>query len=310
MLFYTNATHTHTPKTNVEGSCRIDISSNTTPYGHGYISSPCSHGQTSSHSYNTGYYVNSAYGYRGYSSTFTVYPISVVTNNGFSDTVSVSGCTATDAAMSGKSVTVKVTGVSSGTKLKIVNNGTGITTTPIASSTSYSYTFTMPATATTVTVSLAQEAQSLSASLSSTTVGYGSKLTLTVSGAKTALSYSSSNTSVASIDSNGVITTTGLGSTTFTITASETADYYSASTTVSLTVVKGDLSVKTAPNASAINYGQVLSSSALSGGSVTNVSGIAVGGTWSWKAPTTIPNAGKTAFVAIYKPTDTIHYNY
>lgn len=258
----------------------------------------------------TGTYVNAAYGYSGTSSTFTVYPISVIANNSLTASVSVSGCTATDAAMSGKSVTVKVTGVSVGTKLKIANSGTGATTMPTAASTSYSYTFTMPATATTITVGLAQEAQSLSASLSSTTVGYGSKPMLTVIGAKTALSYSSSNTSVASIDSNGVITTTGLGSTTFTITAAETADYYSASTTVSLTVVKGDLSVRTVPNASAINYGQVLSSSALSGGSVTNVSGIAIGGTWSWKTPTTVPNAGKFAFVATYKPVDTAHYNY
>lgn len=265
---------------------------------------PCSHGNTSLHYYNT------AYGYNGSSSTFKVWPITVINKNNITSSVSVTGCTAADAAMSGKSVTVKVTGVTSGTKLKITNSGNGATVTPTSTSTSYSYTFKMPAKPTTITIGLAQTAQSIAASLSSSTVGYGSRPTLTVTGAKTTLSHASSNTSVASIDASGNITLNGLGSTTFTIAAAESSDYYSASTTVTLTVVKGNLSTKTAPTCSSINYGQVLSASTLSGGSVVNESSTVVDGTWSWKTPTTVPNAGKFAFVATYKPVDTAHYNY
>lgn len=279
-------------------------------FGHKTSTTPCTHGQTSSHTFSTGTYINSTYGYSGTSSVFKVYPIAITAKNGFTGTVSVTGCTATDAAMSGKSVTVKVTGVTSGTKLKITNSGTGATVTPTPTSTSYNYTFTMPSKATTITIELAQVAQSIAASLSSSTVGYGSRPTLAVTGAKTALSHASSNTSVASIDTSGNITLNGLGSTTFTITAAESSDYYSASTTVTLTVVKGNLSTKTAPACSSINYGQVLLSSTLSGGSVINESSTAVDGTWSWKTPTTVPNAGKFAFTATYKPVDTAHYNY
>ena len=273
-------------------------------YARKTIEHPCSHGKSSSH------YYNQAYGYDGSSSTFKVWPITIVGKNGLTGTVSVSSATANDAAISGKSVTVKVTGVTSGTKLKITNSGTGATVTPTSTSTSYSYTFTMPSKVTTITIELAQVAQSIVASLSSYTVGYGSRPTLAVTGAKTALSHASSNTSVASIDTSGNITLNGLGSTTFTITAVESSDYYSASTTVTLIVVKGNLSTKTAPACSSINYGQLLSASTLSGGSVINESSTEVDGTWSWKTPTTVPNAGKFAFAATYKPVDTAHYNY
>lgn len=234
----------------------------------------------------------------------------MVTKNGLTGTVSVSGATAIDAAMPGKSITVRVNGITAGNKIKITNSGTGTTNTCTASSTSYNYTFTMPSKVTTITIELAQVAQSIAASLSSSTVGYGSRPTLAVTGAKTALSHASSNTSVASIDTSGKITLNGLGSTTFTITAAESSDYYSASTTVTLTVVKGNLSTKTAPACSSINYGQVLSASTLSGGSVINESSTVVDGIWSWKTPTTVPNAGKFAFTATYKPVDTAHYNY
>lgn len=135
----------------------VEPSSGSLTLGTHTYTSTCSHGYTSQHTY-TSAYTNVSYGYSGSSSTFKVWPITIVGNSGLTGTVSVSGCTATDAAMSGKSVTVKVTGVTNGTKLKIANSGTGATTTPTTSSTSYSYTFTMPAKPTTITIELAQVA--------------------------------------------------------------------------------------------------------------------------------------------------------
>lgn len=213
--------------------------------------------------------------------------------------------------MPGKSITVRVNGIAAGTKIKITNSGTGTTNTYTASSTSYNYTFTMPSKATTITIELGQLEQAITAALSATSIGYGGTPTLSTSGAKTTLSYTSSNPAVATINSSGVITIKGIGTTAITINAAETTDYKSASTTVTLNVVKGNLSTKIAPTASLINYGQSLSSSTLSGGSVTNSSGYAVEGSWTWPSTSsTIPKVGTTQFAARFTPTDTTNYNY
>lgn len=160
-------------------------------------------------------------------------------------------------------------------------------------------------------VSPKQKDQVVSASLSLSQIGYGSTPpTLTVSGAQTSLSYVSSNTSVATIDSAGVISLKGLGYTTFTITAAETADYKSAVETITLTVVKGNLTTKTNPSGSPINYGQALSAATLSGGAAINGSGGNVGGTWSWKTPTAVPSVGTHRYVVTFVPTDKELYNY
>lgn len=152
--------------------------------------------------------------------------------------------------------------------------------------------------------------QTLTPTLSATTVGYGdTPPTLTVTGAKTALSYSSSNTAVATITS-GKIAIVGLGSTVFTISAAETSDYKAASATISLTVNKGNITVKVLPTAGNLIYGQTLQASKLSGGSAVNGSGSDVAGSWDWKSSTATPNVGKQTFVARYTPTDTSHYNY
>lgn len=159
-------------------------------------------------------------------------------------------------------------------------------------------------------IRLAQQDQTLTPKLSATTVGYGdTSPTLTVAGAKTALSYKSSNTAVATITS-GKIAIVGLGSTVFTISAAGSSDYKAASATISLTVNKGNITVKVSPTAGGIIYGQNLQASKLSGGSAVNGSGTNVAGSWVWKSPTTIPNIGKQTFVAKYTPTDKTHYNY
>lgn len=154
-------------------------------------------------------------------------------------------------------------------------------------------------------------AQTITAKLSSTSVGYGAVApTLTVSGAKTSLSYSSSNEAVATISSTGAITIAGLGDTIITIDAAQTSAYLKVQTTVSLKVVKGSLKVTTSPTGSQIIYGQPLSSSILTGGSIVNGSNKQIAGSWAWKEPSTVPTGGTASYVARYTPDDKAHYDY
>lgn len=155
-----------------------------------------------------------------------------------------------------------------------------------------------------------QAEQIISATLSSSSVGYGTAVPkLTVSGSHTTLSYSSSNTGVATISSTGVITICGCGSTIFTITAVETNDWTSAKATASLTVEKGNISIKTVPKATSVAYGQTLKSSTLSGGITQNASGNTVGGKFSWKTPSAYPENAKV-YAVRFVPTETTLYNY
>jgi hypothetical protein len=88
-----------------------------------------------------------------------------------------------------------------------------------------------------------------------------------------------------------------------TYTPTDTANYNTASNTVSVTVNKAAPSVTAWPVASAITYGQTLASSTLSGGSVTPA------GTFAFTMPSTAPNAGTALQSVTYTPTDTTNYN-
>ncbi|HTL54065.1 MAG TPA: YDG domain-containing protein, partial [Candidatus Limnocylindrales bacterium] len=83
----------------------------------------------------------------------------------------------------------------------------------------------------------------------------------------------------------------------------DTANYNTASSTVSVTVNKADPNVTAWPSATAITYGQTLASSTLSGGSATPA------GSFAFTTPTTAPNAGTAAQSVTYTPTDTANYN-
>lgn len=101
-----------------------------------------------------------------------------------------------------------------------------------------------------------------------------------------------------------------MGSATITASTPDTSAYNADSKTMTLTVTKGNLTVKTTPTPTAINYGQKLSISVLSGGSEVNSSGSNVGGAWSWKSPETFPSAGTISYIVVFVPTDTVNYNY
>lgn len=235
---------------------------------HGYVgTSP-----TCKYSTSNNTYYEKAYGYSGNSPTFPAFRNTIKTD---------STCAAHLDYLStipGHNVSVTVTKSPGSYRYTITDaSGKVISTGTQSSST---FTFAMPPSNATITIEQGQQDQAIVAALSATSIGYGGIPTLSTSNAKTTLSYTSSNPSVATISSSGVITVKGIGTTTITINAAETTDYKSASKTVTLTVVKGNLSTKTAPKSASINYGQALSASTLSGGSVTNSSGSTVDGLW------------------------------
>ena len=85
-------------------------------------------------------------------------------------------------------------------------------------------------------------------------------------------------------------------------TPTDTANYTSANSSVSLVVGKATPTITTAPTASAISYGQTLAVSSLSGGAAS------VSGSFAFTTPTTAPGAGSAAQAVTFTPTDAANY--
>ena len=118
-----------------------------------------------------------------------------------------------------------------------------------------------------------------------------------------AVTYASSNTSVATIVSNKVHI---LSAGTTTITASQSGDInYSPASDVQqpLMVNNAMPSVTSWPTAGGITYGQALSASTLTNGSAT------VPGTFVFTTPSTTPPAGTYSASVIFTPIDMTNYN-
>ena len=100
-------------------------------------------------------------------------------------------------------------------------------------------------------------------------------------------------------------TTPAVGTTVLsvTFTPNDTANYNTATTSVSVAVSKAPPSINTAPTASSITYGQTLTSSTLSGGSAN------VAGNFAWTTPSTAPSVGTTYQEVTFTPSDTANYN-
>jgi hypothetical protein len=91
------------------------------------------------------------------------------------------------------------------------------------------------------------------------------------------------------------------------VTATKAADTnYKSNTSVAATVAakQAIAIVNSLPTASAITYGQMLSSSTFTGGSATPSAG-----SFQWTSPTTVPLAGIQSESVIYVPTDTVDYS-
>jgi hypothetical protein len=93
----------------------------------------------------------------------------------------------------------------------------------------------------------------------------------------------------------------GTASYSVTFTPTDTTDYTTATTTVSVLTNKATPTITTAPTASAITEGQTLASSTLSGGLAS------VPGTFSWAAPATVVSSSGS-YPATFTPTSAIDY--
>jgi len=176
--------------------------------------------------------------------------------------------------------------------------------------TAYSITFTPTdsanynTTTMTVTVTVNKETTTISTAPSASAITYRDTLsdsTLTGGSASIAGTFSwTTGTTEPSVSNSGV---TGYS---VTFTPTDSANYGTATTTVTLTVNKATPTISTAPTASGITYGKELSSSTLSGGLAS------VAGTFSWTIDTINPSvsdSGVTAYSVTFKPADSDNHN-
>ena len=135
-----------------------------------------------------------------------------------------------------------------------------------------------------ITVTVSKAAQSITASNLSLTFPNSGKIT--ASGNKGSLSYKSSNTGIATVDSTGKVTAKGAGKATITITAAATNNYNTATKQITVTVAKAAQSITAKAAASSVAVGKT-----------TTVSITGAKGTKSFKSSdttiATVTSAGK-----------------
>ncbi|MCF6130411.1 lamin tail domain-containing protein, partial [Flavobacterium sp. AS60] len=148
--------------------------------------------------------------------------------------------------------------------------------------------------------------QTITALASPVTKSFGETHSIaTTASSGLAVTYSSSNNGVASVDGSGNVSINGIGGP-ITLTASQAGNgTYCAATSVtqSLTVIKATPTISVSPTATAITYGQTLASSNLSGGTAS------VTGTFTFTTPSTVPAAGTALYSVTFTPDDATNYN-
>ena len=148
------------------------------------------------------------------------------------------------------------------------------------------------------TVTVAKATPSVSAWPAASAIGYGQTLaSSTLTGGTASVSGTFAWTAPA--------TTPGVGasSQSVTFTPADGTDYNTVTGTASVTVNKATPSVLAWPAASAINYGQTLADSSLTGGTAS------VSGTFAWTTPATTPSAGTSSQSVTFTPSDGTDYN-
>lgn len=78
--------------------------------------------------------------------------------------------------------------------------------------------------------------------------------------------------------------------------------YGTNNASITFTIAKGTPTVASAPTASAINEGQTLASSLLTGGSATGIGSTALSGTFGWNSPTFVPPLGTANYGVVFTP--------
>jgi hypothetical protein len=96
----------------------------------------------------------------------------------------------------------------------------------------------------------------------------------------------------------------GMQSESVTFTSMDTTDYNTVTGSITVSVNSATPSVSAWPTASAITFGQMLSSSTLTGGSATPSAG-----SFKWTSPSAVPLAGTQPESVVYVPTDTVDYS-
>ncbi len=240
--------------------------------------------------------------------TVTVTPSTpnITVDQSLSVTVTVSGSGATPTgtvALTGGGFTSPATPLSAGT----VTINIPAATLAIASDTltasytpdSVSSTIYNPATGTSSPVSVSQATPVVTAWPTASAITNGQALTSsTLAGGTASVSGTFAWTAPATIPALGT------SSQSVTFTPSNTIDYATVSSPVSITVNNAATPTVTVwPIASAITYGQTLASSSLGGGTAS------VPGGFAWTTPGTAPSAGIPAESVTFTPTDTIAYN-
>ena len=121
--------------------------------------------------------------------------------------------------------------------------------------------------------------------------------------AKTNITYKSSNTQVADVDSNKLIIKTE-GEVIITATAEEDNKYEAATQTKKYIISKATPAIVSLPTVEAITYGTTLEAVTLNGGETDTE------GTWQWNAGLTqVLNAGTHELAVQFIPTNTAWYN-
>ena len=121
--------------------------------------------------------------------------------------------------------------------------------------------------------------------------------------AKTNITYKSSNTQVADVDSNKLVIKTE-GEVIITATAAKDNKYEAATQTKKYIISKATPAIVSLPTVEAITYGATLEAATLNGGETDTE------GTWQWNADLTqVLNAGTHELAVQFIPTNTAWYN-
>ena len=123
-------------------------------------------------------------------------------------------------------------------------------------------------------------------------------------GVMNAITYTVTNNDGVISVTNNVVTILKPGTVTITATQNGSTNYGTADPVEkNFTISAETLTVVEAPTASDITYGQTLSASTLTGGSVQDSKGNTVAGSFSWETESTQPNAGENQnFTVVFTP--------
>ncbi|MDO5547385.1 MAG: penicillin-binding Tp47 domain C-containing protein [Eubacteriales bacterium] len=142
-------------------------------------------------------------------------------------------------------------------------------------------------------------AQTITTSKDSYTMTYGDKAVALGASAKTALTYASSDKSVATVDANGNVTAVGAGKATITVSAAASSDYKAATKTVTVTVSAASQTISVSKTSYSKKYGNAAFSLGASAKTALSY-------TSSNKKVATVSSAGKVTIKGIGTTTITI----